>query len=125
MLPVIMGHTPAGASSKQFLHYAQNCVMSKFVFVDIRFSNTIIYYSIIFISFCLENHFREWDYVFNNYKRYNRMTPPDYPLKNVNAPVALFYSNNDWMSAISVRISKKKISFNLDCLFIIIILEIL
>jgi len=31
---------------------------------------------------------------------YGQFTPPDYDLRKVTAPVALFYSENDWLAAI-------------------------
>lgn len=34
LLPVIMGHTPAGASTKQMLHYAQEIKSGKNYFED-------------------------------------------------------------------------------------------
>jgi len=72
LLPVIMGHTPAGASTMQFLHFAQEVNSGKF---------------------------RQYDYGRKeNKKRYGSKTPPNYELKNVKAPVYLHYSKNDWLS---------------------------
>lgn len=39
-----------------------------------------------------------------NQIKYGRLTPPDYDLKKVTAPVALHYSDNDWLSAVKVYI---------------------
>lgn len=73
LLPVIMGHTPAGSSTKQFLHYAQSIRSGKF---------------------------RKWDYgMFKNLKVYGSISPPKYDLGKVKAPVALHYSHNDWLAA--------------------------
>ncbi|XP_071452982.1 lipase 3-like [Hetaerina americana] len=71
MIPVIMGHTPAGASTKQVLHYAQEINSGKF---------------------------RQYDYGLKNFFVYHRFTPPDYDLSLVTAPVYLYYSGNDWLS---------------------------
>lgn len=74
LLPVIMGHTPAGSSTKQFLHYAQN----------IRH----------------RNKFRQWDYgAIKNKIEYGSVFPPSYDIGKITAPVALFYSHNDWLAA--------------------------
>ncbi|KRT85849.1 hydrolase, partial [Oryctes borbonicus] len=72
LLPVILGHTPAGASTKQFIHFAQG----------IR-----------------SGQFRRWDYgIWGNYKHYGSFRPPKYNMKNVRVPVYLFYAANDWLS---------------------------
>jgi len=74
LLPVILGHTPAGASTKQLLHYGQE------------------------VS---SGHFRQYDYgMLDNLFVYGQFTPPDYDLRKVTAPVALHYSENDWLAAI-------------------------
>jgi len=73
MLPVIVGHTPAGASTRQLLHYAQEIVSGKF---------------------------RQYDYgLLGNLKHYNSVHPPEYDLTKANVPIALHYSRNDWMAA--------------------------
>jgi len=73
LLPILMGHTPAGASTKQLLHFGQ----------EIN-----------------SGHFRQYDYgLWGNMNIYGHMFPPDYPLKKVTAPVYLIYSHNDWLSA--------------------------
>lgn len=72
MLPVIMGHTPAGASTDQMIHYGQS----------IR-----------------SNRFRQFDHgVISNLFEYGSITPPTYNLGAVRAPVALHYSLNDWLA---------------------------
>ncbi|XP_046395142.1 lipase 3-like [Ischnura elegans] len=70
-IPVIMGHTPAGASTRQVLHYAQEINSGKF---------------------------RKYDYGLKNFLVYHSLHPPDYDLSLVTAPVYLFYSGNDWLS---------------------------
>ncbi|XP_017772755.1 PREDICTED: lipase 3-like [Nicrophorus vespilloides] len=73
LLPIILGHTPAGAATKQLLHYAQE-IKSGF--------------------------FRQYDHgLIGNQKKYGSIFPPNYKLKKVVAPVYLFYSRNDWLSA--------------------------
>lgn len=73
MLPVIFGHVPAGASTKQFGHYAQ------------EFNS---------------GHFRQFDYgEYENLIRYRISEPPDYNIKNIKAPIAFYYSENDWLAA--------------------------
>lgn len=67
-----MSHTPAGASSRQFGHYAQ------------------LYNS---------GKFRKFDYgsrLINLYT-YGSSNPPDYNLTKITAPVILHYGENDWM----------------------------
>lgn len=72
MLPVIMGHTPAGASADQLVHYGQS----------IR-----------------SGRFRQFDHnPVTNLATYGNIFPPAYNLRNIRAPVALHYSLNDWMA---------------------------
>ncbi|XP_031341659.1 lipase 3-like isoform X2 [Photinus pyralis] len=72
LIPIIMGHTPAGAATKQFLHYTQQVN---------------------------SGHFRQYDYgLFANIGKYGSAYPPDYQMKKVVAPVYLYYSRNDWLS---------------------------
>ncbi|XP_050664565.1 lipase 3-like [Leptidea sinapis] len=69
MLPVIFGHTPAGASIQQFAHYGQG------------------------IS---ANHFRRYDHGWlKNRRLYGSSRPPNYNLKNIKTPVFLHYSQSD------------------------------
>ncbi|XP_030383308.1 lipase 3-like isoform X2 [Scaptodrosophila lebanonensis] len=73
MLPVIVGHDPAGASTKQMQHFGQ-----------LKRSGA----------------FRQFDYGWlRNQWRYDSITPPAYKLENVKAKVALYYSKNDWLAA--------------------------
>lgn len=72
MLPVILGHAPAGASTRQMQHYGQ---------------------------LKRSGHFSQYDYGWlKNHWRYHSSTPPAYKLKNVRCKVALHYSENDWLS---------------------------
>jgi lysosomal acid lipase/cholesteryl ester hydrolase len=69
LVPVILGHAPAGSSIRQFTHYAQSA----------RF-----------------NTFRRYNYnVITNLAVYGRKKPPNYNLKFVTAPVYLHYANQD------------------------------
>lgn len=70
MIPVILGHTPAGASVKQYMHYAQN----------VR-----------------SHRFQKYDYesaTMNN-RIYGNDTPPLYKIENIRAPIVIFYAIQD------------------------------
>nr|CAD7204041.1 unnamed protein product [Timema douglasi] len=72
LLPVIMGHLPAGSSTNQLLHYAQGINSAKY---------------------------REFSYgMIKNLATYGSLTPPDYDLSKITAPVFLHWSDNDWMA---------------------------
>ena len=72
MIPVIVGHTPAGSSVDQVVHYGQLIRSGKF---------------------------RQYDYgAVDNLFAYGRLTPPDYKIEAITAPVALHYSLNDWLA---------------------------
>ncbi|CAL1688829.1 unnamed protein product [Lasius platythorax] len=78
LLPIVLGHIPAGASTKQVIHFAQ-LVKSG--------------------SFLTSGKFRQYDYGWiSNKIRYGSFTPPVYDLKNIEVPVYLHYSSNDWLS---------------------------
>ncbi|KAJ8713467.1 hypothetical protein PYW07_013837 [Mythimna separata] len=70
MMPAIFGHTPAGASVRQFAHYGQGIN---------------------------DRGFRRYDQGsrISNYRTYGSFRPPSYDLKKVTAPVFLHYSDND------------------------------
>lgn len=72
LIPVILGHAPAGASTKEFIHYGQE----------------------------VNSHrFRQFDYGFvGNLQRYHQMSPPDYDISNIRAPVAIYYAEADSLS---------------------------
>ncbi|XP_011684498.1 PREDICTED: lipase 3-like [Wasmannia auropunctata] len=72
-LTVIIGHVPAGASWKQFVHYGQGYINA--------------------------GRFRQYDYGNEkNLRVYNSTTPPDYQLEKITTPIALFSSDNDWLA---------------------------
>ncbi|XP_069680361.1 lipase 3-like [Periplaneta americana] len=72
MIPVFLGHTPAGSSTKVINHYSQ---MVK------------------------SGRFRQYDYgKMENKRRYGSASPPEYKLHNVKVPVSLHYSDHDALS---------------------------
>jgi lysosomal acid lipase/cholesteryl ester hydrolase len=71
MMPIIMGHTPAGSSVRSLVHYAQGVNNG---------------------AFRQYNHGKE-----KNLERYGQEVPPDYDLSKVTAPVALYWGENDWL----------------------------
>ncbi|EDW76558.1 uncharacterized protein Dwil_GK14601, isoform A [Drosophila willistoni] len=72
MLPVVVGHAPAGASTKQMQHFGQ---------------------------LKRSGEFRQFDYGWlRNHWRYGSINPPTYKLENVQAKVALYYGQNDWLA---------------------------
>ncbi|KAI5651807.1 alpha/beta-hydrolase lipase region domain-containing protein [Phthorimaea operculella] len=73
-MPVIYGHTPSTASTKQLVHYGQGINTGKF---------------------------RRYDYgAEKNMAVYGSEVPPDYPVEKISTPVALFYRReSDWFSA--------------------------
>ncbi|XP_033209290.1 lipase 3-like isoform X2 [Belonocnema kinseyi] len=74
-LPIELAHLPAGASLKQFAHYAQ---------------------------LIKSNKFRKFDYgLTGNLKKYGKLFPPDYNLSKITTRVALHYSDNDYFAATS------------------------
>lgn len=68
-----MGHSPAGSSVKQMIHYAQ-CMSS--------------------------NRFRKYDYGLLNIFEYGSLFPPDYDLSKVNTNCHFIYSENDNFAAV-------------------------
>ncbi|XP_074108237.1 lipase 3-like isoform X1 [Cotesia typhae] len=72
-LPVILSHTPAGASTKTMVHYAQEIVSGRF---------------------------QQYDYgAKKNFELYNSTFPPEYNLAKIQVPVVFFYADNDWLAA--------------------------
>ncbi|KAG8230457.1 hypothetical protein J437_LFUL009946, partial [Ladona fulva] len=71
-IPVIVGHTPAGASTKTVIHYGQEYNSEKFCQYDYGWITNIL--------------------------KYHQVSPPDYKLSLITAPVYLHYSRNDWLS---------------------------
>uniref|UniRef100_A0A2A4K7B0 Partial AB-hydrolase lipase domain-containing protein n=1 Tax=Heliothis virescens TaxID=7102 RepID=A0A2A4K7B0_HELVI len=74
LLPLILGHVPAGASTKTLVHYAQEIKQS--------------------------GRFQQFDYgPAQNFKVYGTESPPEYPLHKITLPIALFGSENDWLAS--------------------------
>lgn len=79
MLPVILGHIPAGTSTKTVIHFAQE-----------------IHH---------DGKFQQFDYgPDGNLKQYGTLTPPLYKLEDIKVPTYLMYAENDWMSSYIVSI---------------------
>lgn len=76
MIPVIAGHMPAGASTKQIVHYGQG--VRKGLFRQYDWGNIGLKKT--------------------NKKVYGTRKPPVYNLKHIRAPVALHYGANDWLA---------------------------
>lgn len=73
MLPIILSHTPAGASIKQMIHYGQE------------------YNS---------GQFRQFDYgYFENMAKYKSRHPPAYNVNNIKAKIVFFYASDDWLAS--------------------------
>uniref|UniRef100_A0AAG5CW88 Lipase n=1 Tax=Anopheles atroparvus TaxID=41427 RepID=A0AAG5CW88_ANOAO len=73
LIPVLLGHTPAGSATKQLVHYAQ----------EVR-----------------SRRFRMYDHgPVKNYLNYRSITPPEYDLSKVTVPVVLYYGLNDFLAA--------------------------
>uniref|UniRef100_A0A1B0CF41 Partial AB-hydrolase lipase domain-containing protein n=2 Tax=Lutzomyia longipalpis TaxID=7200 RepID=A0A1B0CF41_LUTLO len=87
IIPTFLENSPAGASTKQFAHYGQVYNSGKFC---------------------------QYDYgPVTNMIKYKSATPPDYPLDQITAPIALYYSDNDWLNAVvDVMILVSKLSNN-------------
>jgi len=73
LLPVILGHTPAGTSSRTVLHFAQGVQSGRF---------------------------REFDFGSEdeNMDEYGSPEPPEYSLSHVSCPVVLYWGSNDWLT---------------------------
>lgn len=86
LLPIILGHSPAGTSTRTVVHLSQGI---------------------------LSGRFRPYDYGSKkNMQIYNATEPPDYDFTNVTVPIALFYSDNDWLASNTVSriiIANKKL----------------
>ncbi|XP_059055758.1 lipase 3-like [Achroia grisella] len=83
--PVIFGHYPAGSATRQGLHYGQLSLSGKFAQYDHGFVK--------------------------NFKKYGSLTPPEYPLEKITAPVVIFYSLFDRVTPItSVAKIKSKLA---------------
>ena len=73
MLPYILGHEPGGTSTRTVIHYAQEINSGKF---------------------CKYDYNSAW----RNWLAYWSLSPPEYSLEKVDVPVALMWSDNDWLA---------------------------
>ncbi|XP_029169361.1 lipase 3-like isoform X2 [Nylanderia fulva] len=79
LIPFILGHDPAGTSSRTLLHFVQEYHSGKF---------------------------RQYDYGWmKNLLKYKSLDPPDYKLASIKLPIALFYGPGDWL--VNVKDVKK------------------
>lgn len=74
LLPIILSHVPAGASTKTLVHYAQEIKNA--------------------------GRFQQFDYgPEGNLREYGTDLPPEYPLHKITLPIALFGAENDWLAS--------------------------
>ncbi|CAG5053917.1 unnamed protein product [Parnassius apollo] len=74
LLPILLGHVPAGASTRTLIHYAQ----------EVRSGG----------------RFQQFDFgPDGNYKMYGTAIPPEYPVHKITLPIALISSENDWLAS--------------------------
>lgn len=73
LLPRVLSHTPAGASTKTVIHFGQEVKSGRF---------------------------QKYDYGSNgNMALYNTTSPPDYDLSKVQVPIGIFWAANDWLAS--------------------------
>ena len=87
LVPYILGHEPGGTSARTVWHYGQEINSGKF---------------------CKFDH----NSMFTNWLAYKSFSPPEYDLKKVDVPVALIWSDNDWLADPKVNIFYLSISKN-------------
>lgn len=74
LLPILLGHVPAGASTRTLIHYAQEIKNN--------------------------GRFQMYDYGSSgNFKEYGTIEPPEYPVHKITLPIALLSSKNDWLAS--------------------------
>jgi hypothetical protein len=88
-MAVYTTHTPAGASVKDMVHFAQ---------------------------MTLSGRFQMYDYgQEDNLKHYNQTTAPEYDINDVKIPVALYWGSEDWLSnPIDVQYLRFNLPFVVD-----------
>ena len=79
LLPDILHHTPAGASTHTILHYAQEKQIPGF-------------------------HGYDWGDPQTNWAHHQSYTAPEYDLADVKTPVALYWSDNDYFAMPGVKL---------------------
>ncbi|KXJ71265.1 hypothetical protein RP20_CCG021027 [Aedes albopictus] len=72
IVPILIGHSPAGASTKQVVHFAQG----------------------------MRSHrFQQYDFgKIKNLAVYGMAQPPEYNVSDISAPVVLYYGTNDYLA---------------------------
>jgi len=73
LLSVAMGHSPAGASAMNILHYGQG--VNSGLFRKYNFGTA------------------------GNMEKYGQATPPEYEIERITAPVAFYWGANDWLGS--------------------------
>lgn len=74
-MPLFLAHAATGSSTDSLVHLGQEVKSGQF---------------------------RQFDHGwFKNLLKYRRTSPPEYNLNNVKAPVAIYYSQNDWLSTVA------------------------
>ncbi|XP_050514295.1 lipase 3-like isoform X2 [Diabrotica virgifera virgifera] len=73
-IPIIRAYYPAGAATRQLVHYGQEIKSHRFCRYDFGLLK-------------------------NNKIYMGRLTPPDYELEKIRASITLIFSKNDWMSS--------------------------
>ncbi|XP_046626862.1 lipase 3-like isoform X1 [Neodiprion virginianus] len=75
LLPIVLGHSPAGTSTKTLLHFLQGMNSGEF---------------------------RQYDYgKEKNLEIYHSVSPPAYNLSGINVSISLQYADNDWLASIT------------------------
>lgn len=75
---MVLGHVPAGTSTKTVIHYAQE-----------------IHH---------DGDFQQFDYgPAGNRIKYGQDTPPLYKFEKIKTPIYLIYADNDWLASYIVR----------------------
>uniref|UniRef100_A0A4P6D911 Lipase n=2 Tax=Rhodnius TaxID=13248 RepID=A0A4P6D911_RHOPR len=72
LVEIIGDHCPAGASTKQLIHYAQLATNGE--------------------------KFRQFDYGDENENIYGTSEPPEYDVSKIRSPIVLHYADNDWLA---------------------------
>jgi lysosomal acid lipase/cholesteryl ester hydrolase len=93
LLPDILHHTPAGASTHTILHYAQEMNDRKWACsMALRLYNLAAGF-----------HAFDWGSDKKNVEHHQSTVPPVYDLGAVTAPAALYWANNDYFAEPGVR----------------------
>lgn len=99
----LLKHVPAGASYKQFIHYAQNGLARKPQ--SIHFNRCIqIFWHFFFVRFLLDK-FQLYDHgAVKNMIMYGDSKPPLYNMSNVQANIHMLYGTDDMSTPASVSV---------------------